>query len=158
MTHSGTRNPAYLHGMTDTPTYRSWATMLTRCTNQKIPQYMDYGGRGIEVCERWKKFSDFLSDMGERPPGTSIDRINNDGDYSPENCRWATPLQQNCNSRHNVIIEYQGVKMLACHCADLLGIKRETFTVRLQRGWVAPDLFRVPTFRSRNNPGNKGVY
>lgn len=86
-------------GGTKTPTYLSWDNMIQRCTNPNRDCYADYGGRGISVCDEWRSFSNFLADMGERPEGTSIDRINNDGDYEPSNCRWATRSQQNNNQR-----------------------------------------------------------
>src|SRR5580765_3067669 len=84
------------------PTYRAWAHMLERCRNPNSPDFPDYGGRGITVCERWVTFENFLSDMGVRPDGMSIDRINNDvlvDGYSKNNCRWATPLEQSRNRR-----------------------------------------------------------
>lgn len=80
-------------------TYNSWSGIIQRCTNPKYWQWDNYGGRGIAVCERWLSFENFLVDMGERPPGTSIDRINNSGNYEPGNCRWATPTQQTANRR-----------------------------------------------------------
>jgi hypothetical protein len=80
-------------------TYRTWGDMIQRCTNPKQPNYRYYGGRGITICERWLAFDNFLADMGERPDGLEIDRINNDGNYEPGNCRWATRSQQVRNRR-----------------------------------------------------------
>lgn len=83
-----------------TPAYVAWAHMKERCRNSRCRDYPNYGGRGIIVCERWLKFENFLADMGERPgPGYSLDRKNNDGNYSKSNCRWATRRQQNTNQR-----------------------------------------------------------
>lgn len=87
------------HGMSYTSTFRIWQGILSRCLNQKLKAYPYYGGRGIKVCESWLKFENFLADMGERPNKLSIDRINNDGDYEPSNCRWATTKEQHQNRR-----------------------------------------------------------
>lgn len=89
------------HGMYNTPTYRSWSSMIARCTNPMHHQWKDYGGRGIKVCEEWTIFENFFSDMGERPKGKSIDRIDNDKGYNSKNCKWSTRTEQNRNKRNS---------------------------------------------------------
>lgn len=93
------------HGKYRSPEYKIWTAMKQRCGNRKCSEYRSYGGRGIAVCDRWSdSFSAFIADMGERPgPEYQIDRIDNDGNYEPENCRWATPAQNSQNQRSNVL-------------------------------------------------------
>lgn len=90
------------HGYNGTPTYAVWSMMIQRCTNPKNVDYPNYGGRGITVCPEWRKFAAFLADMGEKPAGLTIDRTDNDGNYEPGNCRWATRLQQSHNRRCSI--------------------------------------------------------
>jgi hypothetical protein len=97
---------AVKHGMHATRTYKSWRSMINRCTNPNTPGYASYGGRGITVCDRWLIFEPFLADMGVRPEGRTLDRINNDGNYEPGNCRWATRFEQQRNKRPPVREEF----------------------------------------------------
>ena len=103
----GKLNSNYRHGHhingKPSPTYISWRDMKARCQNPNHEHYEYYGGRGVEVCERWQNFANFLADMGERPPGKTLDRINNDRNYEPGNCRWATPKEQAQNRRNQYL-------------------------------------------------------
>lgn len=118
--------------------YRRYNGIKNRCYNKNCPQYKDYGGRGIKICDRWlgpNGFRNFLDDMGACPnKKLSIDRIDNDGDYSPENCRWATTKQQANNRRSNRYLTFNGETLTVAEWADKIGVKRHTLEERLRRG------------------------
>lgn len=123
------------HRLCNTPTYKSWQSMRTRCLNKNSDKYANYGGRGIGICAEWNSFEAFLSDMGERPDGCTIDRKDNDLGYSPENCRWATSREQANNKRINVILECSGRSQTVAEWAREKGIGYQTLRKRLDIGW-----------------------
>jgi len=109
--------------------------MKSRCNNPKIPGYKWYGQRGIKVCDRWLSFENFFADMGERPDGCSIDRIDSDMDYCPQNCRWATPEIQSNNTRRCKFIEANGKRLTVAQWARETGLSENCIHGRLRRGW-----------------------
>lgn len=124
-----------IHGMYGTPTYLSWQSMRARCLNPNAISYPRYGGRGITVDQRWAGFEQFYADMGVRPDGTSLDRLDSNGPYNPSNCRWATAKEQARNKRTNRLLTYRGVTLAACEWAERAGINRNTLYARLRKGW-----------------------
>lgn len=134
-----------------TPEYRAWSAMNGRCQNNNLPNWKDYGGRGIRVSDRWKSFAAFLSDMGRRPsPKHSLDRIDVNGNYEPENCRWADRKTQNRNTRRHHFVEYQGRRMVLAEAAELAGIPFRSVESRLRRGgWSEIEALTVPIKDSR---------
>jgi hypothetical protein len=124
------------HGMTGTPLYLRWRAMLARTGYSRHPSFPNYGGRGIAVCERWKSFENFAADMGPTfSPELSLDRRDSNGDYSPENCHWATSDQQGRNRRNNHVIAWQSRSLTVADWAKLLGLLPSTIHHRLRRGW-----------------------
>ena len=122
------------HGMTKTRTYKTWNGIIQRCLNSKNSSYHHYGGRGITVCNRWLKFENFYVDMGDRPDDMSIDRIDNDGNYEPDNCRWATQKEQTRNARSNRLILYNGETKTMVEWSETLGLSYATITNRVYKG------------------------
>lgn len=139
------------HGMTKQSSpyrdlYDIWKGLIRRCHNSRSRAYANYGGRGVRVCEKWRaSIEDFIADMGPRPSGASIDRINNDGDYEPGNCRWATRRQQALNTRRNVKINWQGQVMCMSEFAERCGVTRRVISRRLAAGWSADRIAALGT-------------
>lgn len=126
------------HGMTGTPEHNIWSRMIERCTLPSLRSYAGYGGRGIRVCERWRRsFTSFYEDMGPRPSlEHSLDRIDNDGDYEPQNCRWATRKQQQNNRRVTIMCTLNGVERPLAEWCSILGLDRNHVWRRMKkRGW-----------------------
>jgi len=143
------------HAMCDTAEYRAWTAMKTRCYNKENASYANYGARGISICDRWRKSFDlFYADMGPRPtPDHSLDRIDNDGPYGPENCRWADRKQQARNTRHNTRVTVNGISVCLTEAAEILGTDPDTVRARVLRGWTDQDL--VTGQGPRKKPGPK---
>lgn len=121
---------------TNSPTYHSWAGMKQRCLNTNHDAYSNYGGRGISVCDRWLDFENFLADMGERPDGMELDRIDNDLNYEPGNCRWSTRIDNIMNRRCTRHLTVNGITQTWIEWAGQAGISRGALKQRLKRGWT----------------------
>lgn len=137
------RRKAKTHGMSRSPTYRSWDAMMQRCYNPKNIGYGIYGGRGIRVCQRWHLFENFLADMGLRPKGKTVDRLKSAKDYSPDNCRWATGREQRLN-RVRRQIAFNGKSQGLFEWSLEIGISNRVLRDRLRRGWTVDRAFTTP--------------
>jgi hypothetical protein len=149
----------FRHGLTRTKVHRAWAAMRSRCYNRRQKGWRLYGGRGITVCQRWNSFEAFLADMGTPPAGPySIDRINNAKGYSPENCRWATPSQQNNNTRLTRYLTFRGQRRCLTEWSRLTGLTPMAIRLRIdRRGWTIRKALTTPLDHSRlprNRQGN----
>lgn len=144
------------HGMTETAEYRIWCHMKERCSNPKYTGFHRYGGRGIKVCKEWEKsFTQFYKDMGPRPDGCELDRIDNNGNYSQGNCRWATRTQQQNNLSTNIRVTYKNEIFTVADLARHIGMKHRTLYSRIRRGASIEDACEKPllyvTKKRKNN-------
>lgn len=134
-----------------TPEYSTWNGMITRCINPKAISYKYYGARGITVCERWRRFENFFADMGKRPSSEhSLERIDNNKGYSPENCKWATEAEQHRNFRTNRMLTFNGKSMCLVDWAKHLGMPKGRLNDRINKlGWSIEQAFTTPRLKSR---------
>lgn len=123
------------HNLSRTTEYKVWCGIKERCKNFNRQDYHRYGGRGITVCKRWEKFENFYRDMGKKPEGFSIDRINVNGNYEPSNCRWASLIDQANNRRDNSFFTYNGMKKTLSEWSRYLNFSYDLIKGRLRRGW-----------------------
>ena len=143
------RNFSHLiHGHTKggrkTTTFRCWQGILERCYNKKKAGFKYYGERGIKVCKRWRKFANFLADMGEKPAGLTIERIDNNGDYAPENCKWATRKEQTRNTTRSRLINFNGKTQCLTDWEKELGFSKWAIGKRLSSGWRITRALETP--------------
>lgn len=150
------------HGLKNTRLYKEWISMKTRCYNQNSPSYADYGGRGIEVCEEWR--NDFLTffkwamatgyDTSATRGVCTIDRKDNDGHYSPENCKWSTNREQQNNKRNNRRLTYNGQTKTIPQWADEVGLSASTIHNRISRGWTTERALTEPIHKEKQRSKN----
>lgn len=139
------REAVTTHGMSNTRTFKSWDTMKQRCFNSNAPDFDRYGGRGIKVCERWRtSFSAFLEDMGERPEGYTLDRIDNEGDYELDNCKWSTGSEQQQNTRVSIWLTIGGETRPLKEWAKVACVGISSLRRRYHAGWKHEDIVYQP--------------
>lgn len=131
-------------GTQRTPTYRTWQAMKARCYNEKAKDFKNYGGRGIKVCDEWHLFENFLAYMGDRPEGMTLDRIDTDKWYTPENCRWATKITQARNTRANCIVIFNDKEITQAEFAEMVDLNQATISYRLRKGWTPKQIAEMP--------------
>lgn len=135
------------------PEFQAWVDMRWRCSKDSIECWDHYGGRGIIVCEQWQNsFRTFLTDMGPRPSKKhSLDRINNDGNYTPENCRWATRSEQQRNRQKTQKLTFNGETLPVVEWAERLGWSHHVLFTRIKRGWPVSDILTIPPYGRYKN-------
>lgn len=131
------------------PEYIAWAAMKKRCNNPADPSYHNYGGRGIRVCERWEWYDNFIADMGPRSDGMTLERLDNDKDYSPDNCVWTTHKHQHNNKRTNVTATINGETLTLAQWAERSGLSYTTIVARRRRRWPDEHLLLPPDHSKR---------
>lgn len=146
-----------IHGMVGTPTYNSWVGMKTRCLCKTYKRFADYGGRGITVCRRWLKFENFFADMGLRPEGKTLNRKNNNGNYTPINCTWSSQTEQSRNTRTNKLVSYRGSTYCLSEWAEKLGVTHKVLSTRLERGWSIERAFSHKVWRDKSKMQRHGA-
>lgn len=146
------RHKKATHGRSKTRLYYSWLHMRSRCEKPQNPKYPRYGGRGIKVCDRWKKFENFLADMGEKPTSShTLDRKDSNGNYEPGNCRWASQVTQQRNRTNNIKVDYQGTMVTLDELSIMLGVQKHTLYARYS-GRSAVDLFAKGRAKKKPRP------
>lgn len=145
----------FVHGHTpwgkpQSRTYQCWSKMISRCIHPSQHGFKNYGGRGISVCQRWMSFVNFLSDMGDKPEGKTIERINNNGNYEPGNCRWATQKEQQRNRRNNRILTVCGITACLAALCEHFGLYSSLVQNRLKSGWTVYNAFTTPILRPQS--------
>ena len=139
------------HGAYRDPTYGVWSAMHQRCRATSAPAFKGYGGRGITVCERWRDYKNFAADLGPRPTGGTLERIDVNGNYEPSNCRWASAKDQANNRRNNRRITHNGVTKTVAEWARDLGVSRVSVLYRLAAGWSVEETITIPFNRVENS-------
>lgn len=138
-------------------TYEAWSGMRKRCTNPRSQDFAHYGGRGITICARWSNFAFFREDMGDCPPGMTLERNNVNRGYGPENCRWASRKDQSRNRRDTIMLTKDGQTKCLAEWAELLGLKAATIHMRLHRGWSQERSLSTSTQNGRIRRSNRIV-
>ena len=139
-----------IHRQCDSRTYMSWEAMIQRCCNPKAADFPKWGGAGVTVSKDWREsFVTFLADLGERPTGKSLDRIDGKLGYCKENCRWATPREQNQNQKINRLLTFHGETKCLAEWARTVGLSHHTIEARLDLGWTVEEALTIPARRAK---------
>jgi hypothetical protein len=141
----------YKHGQSKTKEHVVWMAMRSRCNNPHDKNYKNYGGRGITVCKRWDSYTNFINDMGQRPSGFSIERIDNSKGYSPENCTWASRRQQSLNKRTTVFVIYKGEKRPLVEVTSEADVSHLNVRRKLARGWSIERAIQASKKQAKEN-------